>query len=620
MEHTHVGWIISDWRAAAWGGRLTELDYQQWYSQFALSDPAWIYLPPEQDLLAQVRALLKRRAHASPGELPLFGVPFAVKDNIDVAGWPTTAGCAAFQYMAARDAAVVRRLKLAGALVVGKTNMDQFATGLVGTRSPYGIVRSAFNEEYIAGGSSSGSGRVVTLGHVPFSLGTDTAGSGRVPAAFGNLVGLKPTRGAVSTSGVVPACRTLDCVSVFALTVEDAALVGEQIRGFDADDPYSRAAPWLDDAPGREAACVEDLRNVRLGILDTLEFFGDDLAEEAFFASVETLKAVGVHFTPLDSRPYRRLAELLYGGAWVAERALVAGPLLEDDDAMDPVVRQILTPARLLSAEQAYRSEYERAELARDIQRGLEGLDALFVPTTGTTYRVSDVQAEPLVTNARLGFYTNFTNLADLAAVSVPGHFRADGLPTGLTLLGPAFSDDHLLELAGWVQRLIGVPLGATGRRLPEVSRTLDTILPPSSKSAVLGSRPPMGTKIVVLGAHLSGFALNHQLTERGGWLSQATTTAPCYRLYLLPDQSPAKPGLLRVKSGGAAIAVEVWQLPVERFGEFVREIPAPLGMGSIELADGTWEKGFICEPWALEGAQDITRFGGFAAFQRSRG
>ena len=614
------GWTILDWRKAAVSGELSEHDYLVWFSQFSEADPAWIHCASEEEVLAQLSSLWPQAngARESKTDLPLFGVPFAVKDNIDVKGWPTTAACPAFSYVAEQDATVVRLLRSAGAIVCGKTNLDQFATGLVGTRSPYGVVPSAFNADFIAGGSSSGSASLVTRGLLPFTLGTDTAGSGRVPAAFGNVVGLKPTRGTVSTRGVVPACRTLDCVSVFALTAGDAAVIGDVVREFDVLDDYARSFPasaWPEKGEDPRALRAAP----RVGILQPLEFFGDVLAQTAFEQSLDRLEGQGWKFSPVDAAPFYALAELLYGGPWVAERSLTAEHVLRSNGELDPAVRSILEPARSITAEQGYRSEYARAELARKIQLSFEGIDAVLVPTTPTTFRIDEVSADPLGTNARLGTYTNFTNLADLSAVAVPGCFRADGLPAGITLLGPALAELVLLRLADQAQRAMDVPLGATQLSFADASSVRASLAANEHGSHELPHpAPARAIQVAVVGAHLSGMALNHQLTQRGARLVRATKTAPRYRLFLLAHCEPEKPGLLRVE-GGSSIAVEVWEMSISAFGSFACDVPAPLGIGNVELLDGSWVKGFICEPCGFERATDITECGGFAEYLRQR-
>ncbi|HEJ1087361.1 TPA: allophanate hydrolase [Serratia marcescens] len=554
-------------------------------------DNAWLYLATPAQRERQYRQLAQR-LEAVAGDLsrlPLFGVPFAIKDNIDVGGWPTSAACPAFTYQAAADATVVANLRAAGAIALGKTNLDQFATGLVGTRSPYGAVVNSFDSRYVSGGSSSGSASVVARGLVPFALGTDTAGSGRVPAGFNNIVGLKPTKGRLSNRGVVPACRLNDTVSVFALTVADAAEVAELASGFDPADPYSRPDPHT--APADIPAAP------RFAVPAQLEFFGDVQAERAFHRALAQLQAGGATLEPLDFAPFRTLAEQLYYGPWVAERTVAIEQVLEaNPQAIDPVVRGIVGNGLGYSACDAYKAEYLRAELARQIAQRLAPFDALVVPTAPTIRTLAEMAQEPVLFNSQFGTYTNFTNLADLSALALPGPLREDGLPAGITLIAPAWHDRALAAFGLRWQRQSALPLGATGRALP-----------PQPAPA-----PSSGhVRLAVVGAHLSGMPLNVQLTQRDAVRVEQTVTAPCYRLYALADTEPPKPGLARAAQG-AAIRLELWDIPLARFGEFVAEIPAPLGIGTLLLADGRRVKGFICEAWALEGATDITEFGGW--------
>jgi allophanate hydrolase len=588
---------LRDWRAELRSGKPRRAAYSPFLAR-PNADNAWITLLDDDKLHAQLEALDERLAQADGDvdRLPLYGVPFAVKDIIDVAGWPTTAACPAYSYVATSDAPVVARLRAAGAIVVGKTNLDQFATGLVGTRSPHGAVANSFKPEYVSGGSSSGSASVVARGLVPFSLGSDTAGSGRVPAAFNNIVGLKPTRGWLSTSGVVPACRTLDCVSVFALTVEDAEHIASIAGGFDATDPYSRASP--PDPTARFSSTP------RFAVPAALEFFGDEVAEAAFRAAMQRLRMLNVTLVEIDFTPFAELAALLYQGPWVAERYVTMERLLDTDPAaINSVVRQIASGAARFSAADAFKAEYRRAELARAIERTLSGVDALVVPTTPTIYTIAAVQSDPLTLNSRLGTYTNFTNLADLAALALPADFRADGLPAGITLIAPAGRDHALAAFGKRWQGSVGLPLGATERAAAE---TL------GDETTVVDTLPTL--RIAVVGAHLTGLPLNHQLTARGARFVQRCRTAPCYRLFALPNTTPPKPGLARHEQG-QAIEVELWDLPEAAVGSFVAEIAAPLGLGTLELEDGRRVKGFICEPYALEGARDITEYGGWRAF-----
>jgi allophanate hydrolase len=532
----------------------------------AYNDPAvWITLRTEEEVLSE--ALLMDPS------LSLYGVPFAVKDNIDVAGMPTTAACPDFAYTPEESAFVVDLLRQAGALLIGKTNMDQFATGLVGTRTPYGACRSVFNPAYISGGSSSGSAVAVAANLVAFSLGTDTAGSGRVPAAFNNLVGLKPTRGLLSVRGVVPACASLDCVSIFSHSVEDASLLLSLLARHDQEDRWARSMPELPSRPER----------VRIGVPTRLEFFGDKEYEALYGDAVQSMAAKGYEIIPVDLEPFLETARLLYGGAWVAERDHAVGDFIRANrSSIDPTVKEIISGGMSKSAVEAFSGLYELQRLRGETAGVWEQIDALLLPTTPTTYRVEEVCANPLELNSRLGTYTNFVNLLDLSALAIPAGFRRDGIPFGITLVGPAFEDSLLAAIA-------------TG------TKTARGMIP-----------------LAVVGAHLSGQPLNAQLTGRGARLVATTTTTPSYRLFALPT-TPPKPGLLRAREHGAPIEVEVWEMPVEHFGSFVALIPHPLGIGTIELADGSWVKGFICEPQGLEAAPEITTYGGWRNYLSRR-
>ncbi len=551
---------------------------------------AWIHLLDDAALKPYLAALEGR----SPADLPLFGIPFAIKDNIDLAGVPTTAACPAFAYTPATSASVVARLLAAGAIPVGKTNLDQFATGLVGTRSPYGITRNAFDADYVSGGSSAGSAVAVALGLVSFSLGTDTAGSGRVPAAFNNLLGVKPTRGLLSARGVVPACQSLDCVSVFALDAADAQRVMAVAVDFDADDPYAREARPA--APPRADLVV--------GVPATLETAGDIETQRAFDRAVGALEAQGAQIRKIDLAPMLAAARLLYEGPWVAERYAAIRQFIDTQpSALHPVTRAIIEPAAGRSAADCFDALHRLQALKRDADRVLAAVDCIMTPTAPTIFRIDDEQREPIARNSMLGHYTNFMNLLDYAAVAVPAGFAAGGLPYGVTLFGPAFSDEALLAYADRLHRALDIPVGMTSR-LPA----------PLAPRAVTDA-----IRMVVCGAHMSGLPLNHQLTERGGSLVEATTTAPCYRLYALPGGPPWRPGLVRVAADGAPIAVEVWSLPLAAVGSFLAGIPAPLAIGSVLLADGSTEKGFVCEAIGIDGAQDVTAHGGWRAALAAR-
>jgi allophanate hydrolase len=590
---------LDEWQALYASG-VSAAEVLKRYLDLPADDPAWIARLDPQRLNAQLTRLEARlgEVDGDRDRLPLYGVPFAVKDNIDVEGWPTTAACPEFAYLATQDAGVVARLRAAGAVVVGKTNLDQFATGLVGVRSPYGAVPNSFDARYVSGGSSSGSASVVARGLVLFSLGTDTAGSGRVPAAFNNIVGLKPTCGWLSTAGVVPACRTLDCVSVFSLTVDDAVKVAETAGGVDAADPYSRLRPA--DAPAGLPGVP------RIGVPGKLEFFGDALAAAAFDRALANLRACGVELVEIDFTPFAELAALLYQGPWVTERLVaMEGILASRPEAVHPVVRSIVEGGRNYSAADAFRAEYRRAELAARIHATLSEVDALLVPSTPSIYTIAEVDGDPVRLNSRLGTYTNFANLADLSALALPAGFRDDGLPTGITLIAPAWHDRLLAAFGREWARELALPLGATGR--------------PAPRSVPAPAVPAAGTiRVAVVGAHLRGMPLNHQLVGRRAAFVEATRTAPEYRLYALARTAPPKPGLVHVASDGAAIEVELWDVPPAGFASFVAEIPPPLGIGTLKLANGREVKGFICEPCGLDGARDITEFGGWRAYLAS--
>ncbi|MFJ9534108.1 allophanate hydrolase [Herbaspirillum sp. NPDC101396] len=556
----------------------------------------WIHRVSAKTLKQQAAALdlmLQIKGEAVFETLPLFGIPFAVKDNIDVAELPTTAACPEFSHVPQVSATVVARLQKAGALLIGKTNLDQFATGLVGVRSPYGAVRNALQPEYVSGGSSSGSAVAVALGQVLFSLGTDTAGSGRVPAAFNNLVGLKPTRGLLSGSGMVPACRTLDCISIFAHDVADAWRVLQSAAGFDAADAYSRTPAMLG----------VKRRGYRVAVPAKPEFYGDEQARLAFEQALEKVTAMpGVSITRIPFDAFTDAAQLLYQGPWVAERRAALGDFYDTNNAaIHPVVREITAQADKFNAVDAFNGQYRLAELRREAEKLLQDTDLLLVPTTTTMPTIAAVEADPVVRNSQLGYYTNFVNLMDMAALAIPAVWRKDGLPAGITLIGPAGSDHLLAEAGAKFQQLLGGAAQADAVAAAPLPFNEPTI------------------KVGVVGAHLSGQPLNWQLLEAGARLHATTTTSKHYRLYALANTTPAKPGLVRINSAngddGVAIITEVWEMPLRNFGSFVAAIPAPLGIGTMELADGSSVKGFICEPAALDNARDITGYGGWTAY-----
>ena len=560
--------------------------------------PIWITLVDEEQCIARASEL---ESLGDTSKLPLFGIPFAVKDNFDVEGLPTTAGCPAFSKIAARTAAAVQRLLDVGAILIGKTNMDQFATGLVGTRTPYGICSSVFNEEYISGGSSSGSAVAVAKGLVSFALGTDTAGSGRVPAAFNQLVGMKPTRGLVSTSGLLPACRTLDCVSVFAETCADAARVLDVLRGPDANDPYSREA-----TPG-EGATPWVVSKFKFGAPteESLEFFGDDQSRSSYEEAIAALTQVGGEKVSFDYEVFRAAANLLYSGPWVAERLSAIQEFAETKtDAMDPTVAHIITGAQRFSAVDAFEAEYKLKALRKKTDGVLEEVDVLLLPTAATIYKIADVQAAPIELNTNLGYYTNFVNLLDLSAVAIPAGLRKDGLPFGVSLIGKAFTDDGLLAIADRLHRRLGRTLGGSDRLLAETRSIADESTP---NGCVL---------MAVVGAHLTGQPLNGQLTSRRARLVRTIRTHADYRLYVLPNSIPAKPGLVYAPGyAGPGIELEVWAMPEDTVGSFLNGIPAPLSLGTIRLEDGSSVKGFLCEPYGIIGAEEITHLGGWRTY-----
>jgi allophanate hydrolase len=582
--HLSVALLAADVSAA----RRTAVDVaQDSLARIAAYEPiqpgVWITRAEPEAVLAQAGAV---DARVAAGERPpLAGVPFAVKDNIDVAGLPTTAACPAFAYAPAQSAAVVARLVAAGAVVLGKTNLDQFATGLIGTRTPYGACGSVYNREYLSGGSSSGSAVAVAAGLAAFALGTDTAGSGRVPAAFNHLVGLKPTKGRWSTRGVVPACRSLDCVTVLAATAADAALVDEVATGFDRDDPYARRDPGL---RGRETAVVG------IPLPGQLDWLGDAASPRLYEAAVERVRRLGVRLVEVDIAALTEAAALLYDGPWVAERTAAVEHLLRTQPrAIDPTVRAILQGGFALSAVDAFRGEYALKALRRRAEAIWERVDALLLPTTPTTYRVREALAEPFALNANLGRYTNFVNLLDMSAIAVPAGFRDNATAFGVSLIGPAWADRRLIDLA---------------RRYEEILPMPET--PPLDTAGVTPT-----VKLAVVGAHLAAMPLHWQLTSRGAKLVRRCRTSPVYKLYAMAGSTPPKPALVHVGDAGAAIEVEVYELALAEFGSLVAEVPAPLAIGTVTLDDGSEVKGFVAEPRAITGAEDITALGGWRAY-----
>ena len=559
------------------------------------ADPAIWISKCSTDLLLQRAAELEDMPIAN---LPLYGVPFAVKDNIDVAGMKTTAACPAFGYSPERNAFVVQQLLDAGAILMGKTNMDQFATGLVGVRSPHGVPGNVFNPEYIPGGSSSGSAVAVALGQVSFALGTDTAGSGRVPASFNNLVGFKPTRGRISCSGVVPACRSLDCVSIFALQLSDAKCIWQVASAYDAEDAYARPAKRPDKAI--------DLRSPRVAIAqeEQLNFFGDAAAEASYRVSLEVLRKAGAKLIEMDMSALFEAAKLLYGGPWVAERYIATTPIIEENsDAIDPVVRTIISGGSTPSAVDAFNAHYNLESLRKKAQLIWTDADFIILPTTGTIYTQSEVKVDPISLNTNLGYYTNFMNLLDFCGCAVPTAFREDGLPAGITLFGPAHSDEAVLTFSDAIHKKSGV---GYGQRCQQPDGTME------------GSAEEEFIDVFVCGAHMEGLPLNIQLIGVGAHYLREATTASEYEMYLLPATPtlPPRPGLVRSEKSSWPQQGEIWRIPIENFGDFMKKISYPLGIGQVTLNDGSQVYGFICDALVSEHTEDISQHGGWRAFQ----
>ncbi|MFM2239074.1 MAG: allophanate hydrolase [Pseudomonadota bacterium] len=530
---------------------------------------------------------------------PLQGLTFAAKDNIDAQGLPTTAACPSFAYVPAEHAQVVRRLLEAGACLAGKTNLDQFACGLNGTRSPYGAVPNAFDARYVSGGSSSGSAFAVATGQVDFALGTDTAGSGRVPAGLNNIVGLKPSKGLISARGVVPAAQSVDCVSILTREVGLAVDVLKAAMGEDDLDPFSRSLTLSDEPWPAE---------FQFGVPDVLEFFGDVQAQVAFEQAVDRMKSLGGQPVSVNFAPFAQAASLLYESALVAERYEAIQHFFDahPDDVVEPV-RTIIGQGRQYSAADLFRAQTLLKALDKQTQRAWEHMDVMLVPTAPTHYTIDAMQADPLALNRNLGTYTNFVNLLDYAALSIPSSIRPDGLPFGITLIGRCGSDLRLADLGQRYHLATGLTQGRTSTPLSPAK----VILPGAGKR---------WARVAVVGAHLSGMPLNGQLTERGGRLLEATQTSADYRLFALSGTVPPKPGLLRgAPHSGQPIDVELWELPMEHYGSFVSLIPAPLGIGTLTLLDGRQVQGFVCEPQALQDALDVTSWGGWRAYLQSR-
>lgn len=565
----------------------------------------WISLIDDK----QLTAYLMKLEGETPKTLPLYGIPFAVKDNIDLAGLPTTAACPGFSYEPTESATVVQLLIDAGAIPLGKTNMDQFATGLVGVRSPepWGACKNSLNPDMISGGSSSGSAVALALGYVAFSLGTDTAGSGRVPAAFNNLVGLKPSKGLISTKGVVPACASLDCVSIFALNSEDANCVLNIAAQFDEADPWSRKNTYS-NGPRYFNSAITDF-SFAVPEHDQLEFFGDACAQNEFQKACAALEKIGGQKITVDFSSLFDAAKLLYQGPWVAERYLIIQNLLESQaDKVHPVIRQIVEPAKHLTALETFAAQYTLKTFKQTSETLIKQADVFVTPTAGTCFSIDEVNTNPIELNSKLGYYTNFMNLLDLAAVATPTGFLDTQVGFGITLFSAAMNDKYLLSLSTKLQDHLAIDPGAL------------SLFKHNQKNSQTTSLVPQETvQLIVCGAHLAGLPLNWQLTERGGRFVEKTQSAKGYKLYALAGGPPLRPGMVVDKNAGQHIEIEIWQLPMTEFGSFVAAIPAPLGIGKVQTADGRWLPGFICEASGLEGAEDITNFGGWRNWLASK-
>lgn len=557
------------------------------------SNPAWIsFLSKEQ-----LEPYIQRLENSDIDKLPLYGIPFAIKDNIDLADLPTTAACPDFSYVPEQSAHAVQRLIDAGAVPLGKTNMDQFATGLVGTRSPFGKCHSVFSDQHISGGSSSGSAVAVAEGQVAFSLGTDTAGSGRVPAAFNNLVGLKPSRGLLSNTGMVRACRSLDCISIFASSAGDAKLVFDQAKGLDEEDEFSRDMHF-------SPLATKDTPKVAVPLDEQLVFFGDSAAENAHRKALQTLNSAGWELVPTDFSVFFETARLLYQGPWVAERQAAFGDFLsENPDSALPLLEKILAPGDQFSARQVFEFQYQLQKLRTQADVILADVDFALTPTVPTHYRIEEIEQDPIALNSNLGTYTNFMNLLDLSAIAVPAGFTDEDLPWGITLFAQAFHDYQLLGYGDRIQRHIPLPLAKHGRAK----------LPPIALDHLGEGR----VQLAVCGAHMSGLPLNYQLAERDGILLEKTTTSANYRLFALQGSAPRRPGLQRDESSNTQIELEVWSLPSYTVGPLLEKIPPPLGLGKVELADGRWVNSFICEPWGIQSGEDISDLGSWRKFKQ---
>lgn len=560
-------------------------------------DPAWITIATEAKIEEQLKHLDQLLADKTIANLPLYGIPFAIKDNIDAAGWETTVACPDFAFHPKKNATVVEKLLNAGAILVGKTNLDQFATGLVGTRSPFGAVPNTFDPSYVSGGSSSGSASVVARGLACFSLGTDTAGSGRIPAAFNNLVGTKPTPGLVSTEGVFPACKSIDCVSIMTLTAADADIVLNVMKSNDIDRAQEAQ---FHPTP---KPLFNFIKPIRIGLPISCQFLDDGQYQKAFAKAIENAKGLEVEFVAVDIDPFVKAGKLLYDGPWVSERFAVTEDFLKSNpNSFDVSVKQIIESGASYTAAQGFRAIYQLKDLEIEAKKAWAKCDVIMVPSAPNHPTMEDLKNHPIIKNSELGMYTNYVNLMRLCAVAVPAGFTEKGMPFGVTLLAQEGSDNALLKLAAQWQILFGLPLGKSNTK-------------GSLNELGISAHKYDAMKIAVVGAHLRGMPLHSQLTDRRARLIKACKSSKSYKLFALPNTTPPKPGLVKAKTNGAAIDLEVYEMPMAEVGSFLNLIPAPLGLGNIELEDGSWVKGFICEPYAIDGAKDITDLGGWKPY-----
>lgn len=589
---------FEDWKRAYQEGAEPAALLGQQRRSLTSDDSAWISIASDAQLKAQLIQLEALQQTQGRERLPLYGIPFAVKDNIDVEGFVTTAACPAFAYQAQRDAVAVQRLRQAGAIVLGKTNLDQFATGLVGTRSPFGAVPNTFDSRLISGGSSSGSASVVARGLVPFALSTDTAGSGRIPAAFNQIVGIKPTPGAVPGTGLVPACRTLDCIGVLALNVADSALVLSLMEGPDTQDSYARSRPFI--------AKHTPLSQLRVGVPDARKLSSN--YENAFAAFLARLKPQTERVQALPFDALFEVANLLYYGPWVAERVVGARGIYEQQpEALLPVIRQVLDVHQRFNAADTFNAQYQLQDLRQQAEHIWQECDVLCVPSAPRHPSMAEVEADPIGVNSEMGTYTNFVNLLGWSAIAIPASQLPDGLPFGITLIAPGWREPDLVRWAQQLEAQTNLCAGVTGLPVQNTG-SLPTWRVPTQGETI---------EVAVVGAHLRGMPLNHELLACGARFREETSTASDYRLYALQGTIPPKPGMAR-SDEGAAITVEVWDMPIANFGRFVAGVPTPLGIGSVQLKDGRSVKGFICEGHALTRARDITTFGGWRAYCQS--